>query len=704
MGVIESTIAITDSVSAPIRTICNALNMTISTFEQANIASDKTFDTNNYNAVRAKLGQVNTELDKIEKNILDANNAQNKFKTTSEQLPGLIGSIATQIKSYATMLIGIQGIKMGINFYKDSIEGANVQIAAEQKLQVVMNQRMGAIKQEIDNVKQLTAAQQELGVVGDEVQMAGAQQLATFLNTSGVLSTLIPAMNNLAVQQNGVNVTSENMVSIGNMMGKVMQGQTSALTRVGITFSEAQEKALKYGNEQERAATLAQVITDNVGKMNEAMRETPEGQIASINNTWGDMKEVVGMQIYPVILNLFNTINSFLPSVAPVLTGITTVVGGIVTALVVVLSIVGKIGTFVVDNWSIIGPIVYGIAAALAVYYGWMLLVGTATKIWSGIQAAFNAIMAMNPVMLVVLAIIALIAVIFAVCGAIAKFTGVANSGFGVMCGGVNVVIKFFKNLGLWVANVALGIGNAFVAVTDNIKAAFHNAISSVKGFFYDLMSTALTIIGNIAEKLNSLPFIEFDFSGITSAADEYAAKAATEKNNKKEYENISDAFNKGMSTFDTFQDGWAADAFKSGAAWGDEKWAAVKDKFSFDSFAPDDLMKGLGIGGIGGTDGDTGMGSTTNSLGSIDKNTKETAEELKQSNKFLEALKDTASKYVVKQYTTNTYHIDMTGQQFNVKGAVDVADIAPTLMRDLQAAMASSVAGADNVIVGGKL
>lgn len=189
----------------------------------------------------------------------------------------------------------------------------DAQIEAETKLQTVMSQRMKATTAEIDSVKKLASSQQRLGVIGDEVQLAGAQQLSTFLNTSSALKTLLPAMNNLAVQQNGVNVTSENMVSLGNMMGKVMQGQTSALKRVGITFAEAQEKALKYGDEQQRAATLAQVITDNVGDMNKAIAETTEGKVKQFTNDLGDMQEVIGSKLQPYIRDFFDYIHERLP-------------------------------------------------------------------------------------------------------------------------------------------------------------------------------------------------------------------------------------------------------------------------------------------------------------------------------------------------------------------------------------------------------
>ena len=131
-------------------------------------------------------------------------------------------------------------------------------------------------------------------------------------------------------------------------------------------------------------------------------------------------------------------------------------------------------------------------------------------------------------------------------------------------------MIQFFKNLGLTVANIALGIGNAIAALGSNIMTAFHNAICSVQAWWYDLLSTCLSVIESICAALNKLPFVEFDYSGISNAADDYAAKAAEAAGNKEDYTSISDAFNDGFSTFDTFQDGWAADAFDAGASWGD--------------------------------------------------------------------------------------------------------------------------------------
>lgn len=171
--------------------------------------------------------------------------------------------------------------------YKESV-------AAQTKLEVIMRQRMGATNAEIGSVRELCSKLQEEGVVEDDIAASGAQQLATFLKRKESLDTLIPAMEDLIAQQEGYNATGEGAVSIGNMMGKAMQGQTEVLQRVGITFDEAQKKILQYGTESQRAAMLAQVITQNVGHMNLALGQTDIGRQKQLLNHLGDIREQIG--------------------------------------------------------------------------------------------------------------------------------------------------------------------------------------------------------------------------------------------------------------------------------------------------------------------------------------------------------------------------------------------------------------------------
>lgn len=181
---------------------------------------------------------------------------------------------------------------------------------ANAKLVTIMRQRMGAQAEDVASVKNVISAQKELGVISGTVQAAGAQQMATFLNQKSSLETLIPAMNNLVAQQDGLNATQEDATSIGNMMGKAMQGQADVLQRVGVTFTEAQKQVLQYGTEEQRAATLAQVIKDNVGDMNHTLAQTDAGQAKKTSMWFDSLRVSVGAAMSSIqpFLATFNQI------------------------------------------------------------------------------------------------------------------------------------------------------------------------------------------------------------------------------------------------------------------------------------------------------------------------------------------------------------------------------------------------------------
>ena len=300
-------------------------------------------------------------------------------------------------------------------------------------------------------------------------------------------------------------------------------------------------------------------------------------------------------------------------------------------------------------------------------------------------QHGLNAALMACPLTWIILLIIALIAIIFAVCSAIAKLTGVANSGFGVITGGINVVIQFFKNLGLTVANIALGIGNAIAALGSNIMTAFHNAICSVQAWWYDLLSTCLSVIESICAALNKLPFVEFDYSGISNAADDYAAKAAEAAGNKEDYTSISDAFNDGFSTFDTFQDGWAADAFDAGASWGDGVADAVSNFSLSDVFGTIEIPDGQDytpqFEGI-----NDNLGNIAGDTGAIKDNMDITQEELKY-------MRDIAEQDAINKFTTAELTINQTNNN-NVSSDTDIDGFIDALNDAMGEAIASCTEG----------
>lgn len=215
---------------------------------------------------------------------------QKAISEATKLKPSLINAAATA-SLFQTLKSAVGSLQGVFSSYTQAFEAAAV---ANTKLKTIMEQRMNATAEDVKGVKDVISAQKELGVVSGSVQVAGAQQIGTFATQASTLRTLVPAMNNLLAQQKGVNATQEDAVAVGNLFGKALQGQATALRRVGITFSAAEEKMLKHGTESERSALLARIITNNVGEMNKKLAATPTGQMKQLQMTIGGIKAKIG--------------------------------------------------------------------------------------------------------------------------------------------------------------------------------------------------------------------------------------------------------------------------------------------------------------------------------------------------------------------------------------------------------------------------
>lgn len=162
------------------------------------------------------------------------------------------------------------------------------------KLGQAMRNTMGATQEQIDSIEALCDAQERSGVTSKGAQLAGAQELATYLELSSSLETLIPVLNDMAAQQLGVGASGESVAQIASMLGKVMNGQTEALSRYGYKFDEAQKYILQFGDETERAAVLADVVSESVGGMSQALRDTAEGALFAAQTRIDGLKDGIG--------------------------------------------------------------------------------------------------------------------------------------------------------------------------------------------------------------------------------------------------------------------------------------------------------------------------------------------------------------------------------------------------------------------------
>jgi hypothetical protein len=740
-----------DAANDEMEQLRSQLNSAIQEQEELNAAMQN-MDVSSANAAYLRLSQT---ISGTERYIRDNVNEQGVFNRSIQQGTNNASELNSMISKAVGAFAGLFGIKQVIGFVSDSMDLFDTQLNAETQLmgvlanmldddyvsnymietnvtadtsdaiseindiqnnvddvEITVQARTDALQAEFDAITEKASEIQSKGIYGDEAMIAGAAELSTYFTDTDAIEMMMDTLSNYAMgMSGGGELDATAMTDYATGLGKVMTGAYDAMTKKGFEFTEAQQAIIEgtateeqiaaqlgaeyvdMSDDMQAAAAITQVIDESWAGLYETMSDTPQGKIIQMTNAWGDMKEVIGSQLYPYVILFVDTITENWGTIETIIEGFVTGLQDIMAILDWLLQGVTGIASVIIDNWSVIQPIVLGIVAALAAYAAISAIVAVvngvmaaseavhaasaamaagATFAQTAAQYGLNAALLACPVTWIIIAIIAIIALIYAVCQKIAELTGIANSGFGVITGGINVVIQFFKNLGLEVANIALGIGNAIAALASNMMTAFHNAICSVQSWFYNLLSTALTVIEGICEALNKLPFVEFDYSGITSAADDYAAKASEAAGNKEDYTSISDAFNEGMSTFDTFQDGWASDAFEARASWGDGVADAVSNFSLTDALGLDvgsasdytvsasDYSSALNSSGIG-----SDLDDIASDTGSISDSLDITDEDLKY-------LRDIAEQEAINRYTTAEITIEQTNNN-TVKGDMDL-------------------------------
>lgn len=238
--------------------------------------------------VSASTEKFHKAMDKVQDALQESTESANKSSIAF----GLLDkSTVSLIATVTGVTAALAGVAKEIN---ECIKLTDIQQEAELKLAMAMKRVIGASDDAINSVKEYAGQLQKLGVVGDEVALAGASQLAYYVKSEKSIKKLLGVMEDLAVAENGVNVSSQDMKSIGDALGMALQGNTSYLRRLKISLTDAQESILKFGTEEQKVDLMTQILNDRVGGMSQAMAGTYAGQVAQLSNAWGDLKESVG--------------------------------------------------------------------------------------------------------------------------------------------------------------------------------------------------------------------------------------------------------------------------------------------------------------------------------------------------------------------------------------------------------------------------
>lgn len=546
-------------------------------------------------------------------------NATGSLKKMGSQSKSTGTSLASLAKKVTGVVAAYAGFRQIIQFGKECITACDTQVKAEARLEQLMMNVKGTTLENVDAMKKYASELQGVTTVGDEATIQGASQLATFQLQSSTIKTLLPSLQDLAVSQYGVSVSGDQMQSMANLVGKVMTGNVGALTRYGVTLNDTQKKMLQNGTEAQRAAMLVEVLGQNFGGLAEAMANTPEGKIVQIKNSWGDMQEVIGGKLYPVVTAFFGYVASAMPgiqnavvsaidsasvplvwikdNVLPPLStafhavwnygvsafnniksaveqnsgsfgSITSVIGGvkdalfnafefckpalnwvkdtglplIVDALGNVVHWAGNVYNFFVNNWSLIAPVIAGIAGAILVYKGAVMAINLVQNAWAicqgvctAAQWALNIALSANPIGIIIVAIGALIAIGVAmwmnwdsICAwckqafqAVGDFfvsvgTSIGSFFSGLWAGIKDTAIGVWNSItgflsGAWntissaAVSVFTGIGNAIKNVWNGIVGAIKGAINSIISAINSMIRGAVSGVNGLINGINSV-------------------------------------------------------------------------------------------------------------------------------------------------------------------------------------------------------
>lgn len=681
-----------------------------------------------------------------ERYIRDNVDEQGRFNREIQEGADSAAHLKNMIASAVGAYVGIARIKKAFSFVEDCTELFNTQLNAENQLMVVLGNMLDEdyVSQfEIDTYADTTAAIDEInsiqnsvdevvipisasgkalqaefdiitekaseiqgkGIYGDEAMIAGAAEFATYFSDVNAITMMMDTLSNYAMGMSGGGaLDSSAMVNYATGLGKIMTGSYESMTKKGFEFSDVQKDIIEgtatqeqiiavlgeeyagMSSEMQAAAAISQVIEESWGNLYETMSNTPEGKIIQMNNTWGDMKEVIGGQLYPYVLLFVDAVTENWGTIDSIVQGITIGLKFMLGVLSWVLETVIFIANSVIENWSWISPIIYGVAGALAVYYGWLLLtkgaaLATATAqgiltvakmlavpIYAALTGAtmadtaaqwgLNSAMYACPLVWIIILIIALISVFYGAVAAVNHFAETSVSATGLIGG-------YFASLGAYIINTyIIPIWNVFAALANFLGNVFTNPVAAVKVLFYDMCIEVIGYIKSLAEGietlLNKIPGVTID---ITSGLDSFYAGLERASQTVKDESGWVEYVGK-MNYID----------YGKAASAGYEFGKRIEDSIS--NFNIDDLFNtngipspeeyansfmGLGFEGIG-----SGIDDIAKNTGAIKDSVNITEEDLKY-------LRDIAEQEVINRYTTAEINIDMSGMNNTIKNNDDL-------------------------------
>ena len=502
---------------------------------------------------------------------------------------------------------------------------------------------------------------------------------------------------------------SEEVVAFADLVQKQMTiagASTQEAANAELQLSQALGSGVLRGDELnsifEQAPNLIQNIADYldvpIGQIREmaadgelsadvvkaaifAAADDINGKFDEMPMTWGQiwqsMQNTAVMAFQPVLQRLNGMANS--DAFQGLVDGAIEAMATTANMVLNIFDLVGSVAGFVADHWSIIEPIILGVAAAIIIYTAFTKgaeiasrAASLATNAWTAAQGAFNAVMSMNPVGLVIIAVVLLIAIIYAAVAAVNHFAGTSVSATGLICGAFATALAFIGNLFIGTANTIIGIGvtlwNAIANFVNAFALVFNNPVAGIEAIFLSLFNFIVEVIESAARMIDAVfgSSLADAVAGFQNKVQAKVDAVITENGGSEILKTVE------MSDyqFNRFNYG---DAWNSGYNFGQ----GIDDKISNFSLSdifgktdipnPDDYISGF-------SDAIANSGAGGN-LDSIADDTSAIKDSVDITDEDLKYLRDIAEQEAINRFTTAEIKLDMTNNN-NVSSNADLDGI----------------------------
>lgn len=346
------------------------------------------------------------------------------------------------------------------------------------------------------------------------------------------------------------------------------------------------------------------------------------------------------------------------------------------------------------DNWSWLSPIIYGVAGALAVYYGWLLLtkgaelasaaakgimaiaqmihaaatgaLTAATAAEIAAQNGLNAALYACPIVWIIVLIIGLIALFYAAVAAVNKFAGTSVSATGIICGVFMVAAAFIGNLFVTLINFVIDIfvvlWNFIAAFANFFGNVFNDPVGAIARLFFDLVDCILGLLESLASAIDTI--FGSNLAGAVAGWRDSLGGWVDETFGQGE--EIMSKIDASSLHLERFEYGAAWDAGYSFGEGIDDSIANFDPSSLFgttDIPSADDYAGALTAGGIG-----SGVDDIAGNTGAMADAMDITGEELKY-------LRDIAEQEAINRFTTAEISIEQTNHN-TIKNGMDLDGI----------------------------